>query len=110
MIASTLYLPETIANVRYQHIPSRSICTDQTKCSVITGTIRLRLLVIASSQVFESCANLWDVLVNCSNAGLRIIITASPPARLVGVLAKQETLMELGRIKPRTSRARCAVL
>ncbi|MDT7715644.1 MAG: hypothetical protein QOH09_1636 [Pseudonocardiales bacterium] len=40
LIISTPYLPESTANVRYQHAPLRSIRTGQTKYSVITGTIR----------------------------------------------------------------------
>jgi hypothetical protein len=40
MIASTLYLPETIANVRYQHALLRSVCAGKAKYSVITDTIR----------------------------------------------------------------------
>ena len=40
LIISTLYLPETAANLRYQHAPLRSICAGQTKYSVITGAVR----------------------------------------------------------------------
>jgi hypothetical protein len=34
------YLPETTANVRHQHVPSKSICADQTNRSDMTGTVR----------------------------------------------------------------------
>jgi hypothetical protein len=40
MIISTLYLPETTANVRHQRVPSRSVCAGQMNCSVMTGTVQ----------------------------------------------------------------------
>jgi hypothetical protein len=40
MIISTLYLPETTVNVRYQCVLSRSVCAGQAHCSVATGTVR----------------------------------------------------------------------
>ena len=40
MVMSVLYLPETAANVRHQHVPSRSACAGQTNCSVMTGAVR----------------------------------------------------------------------
>jgi hypothetical protein len=40
MIISTLYLPETTANVRHRHVPSRDIYGDQTNRSVMIGTVR----------------------------------------------------------------------
>jgi hypothetical protein len=51
MIISTLYLPETTGNVRHQHVPARSVCAGYTNCPDMTGTVRQRILVIASSQV-----------------------------------------------------------
>jgi hypothetical protein len=40
MIISTLYLPETTVNVRYQYVLLRSVCPGQMGCSVTTGTVR----------------------------------------------------------------------
>lgn len=40
MIISTLYLPETTVNVRYQYVLLRSVCAGQTNCSVTIGTVR----------------------------------------------------------------------
>jgi hypothetical protein len=51
MIISTLYLPETTVNVRYQCVLLRSVCAGQTNCSVMIGTVRWWVLLIASSQV-----------------------------------------------------------
>ena len=40
MIISTLYLPETTANIQHQPVLSRRDSAGQTKCSVMTGTVR----------------------------------------------------------------------
>jgi hypothetical protein len=40
VIISILCLPKTTANIRTSMYPSRSVCVDQTNCSVITGTVR----------------------------------------------------------------------
>jgi len=40
VIISTLYLPEIIVNLRYQHAPLESVCAGQTKYSVIIDTVR----------------------------------------------------------------------
>jgi hypothetical protein len=102
MIISTLYLPETTTNLRHQHVPPRSACAGQANCSIMTGTIRWRVLVIARLQVFESCVDLWDVLVYVMTepcqCGLRI--AAAPSTRLVGVLAKTKTPHGAGPIEP----------
>jgi len=44
LITSTLYLPETTANVRHQQVPSRRVCAAQMSCPVMTGTVRWWLL------------------------------------------------------------------
>ncbi len=55
MIISTFYLPETTVNVRDQQVPSRSISAGHRNCSVMTGTVRYWVLIIASSQVGVLC-------------------------------------------------------
>ena len=40
MIISTLYLPETTVNVRYQCVLLRNVCAGHTDCSVVTDTVR----------------------------------------------------------------------
>jgi hypothetical protein len=56
MVISTLYLPETAANVQYQEAPARGVCADQKKCSAMTGTARWWFPVIASSPPLDRIA------------------------------------------------------
>lgn len=51
MIVSTLYLPRTAVNLQHQHATARDVCADQDMYSVMTGTVRWWLLVIARPQV-----------------------------------------------------------
>jgi hypothetical protein len=77
MIVSTLYLPETTANVRHQYVPSRSICADQTNCPVMAGAVQQRVLIIARSQV--SCPALGQVRRSAHRRG------RSPPRTPAGL-------------------------
>jgi hypothetical protein len=53
MIISTVYLPEITVNVRYQRELFRSTFAGQTNCSVMTGTVRQCVLIIARLQVLR---------------------------------------------------------
>ena len=51
MIISTVYLPKTTVNVRYQCVPMRTVRAGQTDYSVVTGAVRYWVLLIARPQV-----------------------------------------------------------